>query len=475
MGQGYTIPGYFENCLVKGDEVKENKLFGKTLFKYSRHELREAKLFGSTVLVFKNSGIYKPGSFGSRLFKVTKKGEVKEDTLFGRVVGAIPPEWIDGFELDVPTQLNTEESKDEPAGFSLDTIGVKVTFSAPAASKKEIDSFIKNGIRYHTIETIDGCGGCTESTIPEYNEVLVYYTFLTKFPTISKPELMRECDYPHYLFAKIGVNEVGKIHKELVSKGFYGKASNAEILSTYKVGEIKEVVSKFGLSIKGKKEELIKQIVSQINETVLETELGDSIQSISEYGQAWLLDHKDEYGFYTSEKEFDSLESYKDYWAMHDHHTEAKNDCLQEIKNDKESFGRYDYDTLIDILDEENDMRGITLCYLKELLIDLSGALNWANWKECRFNKKIIGECNEIYFTPHLKKQLPKYKEYYDPSMIEEAYQINLPINACSQEDFKDIAEMMFDGTLDDDTAKTYIEKLKKQLISIALRKNSGE
>lgn len=75
------------------------------------------------------------------------------------------------------------------------------------------------------------------------------------------------------------------------------------------------------------------------------------------------------------------MESYKDFWAKHDPHTEAKKNCLKDIKNDKKSFGRYDYDTLIDILDEENDMKGITLCYLKQLLIDLSGALNWANWK----------------------------------------------------------------------------------------------
>lgn len=59
--------------------------------------------------------------------------------------------------------------------------------------------------------------------------------------------------------------------------------------------------------------------------------------------------------------------------------------------------------------------------------------------------------------------------------MIEEAYQINLPINACSLEDFKDITKMMFEGTLDEDMARSYIEKLKKQLISIALKMKKGE
>ena len=356
---------------------------------------------------------------------------------------------------------------------SAGSIGVNVTLKTPSASEKEIGSFIKNGLKYHTIEINDGYGGCMVSNVPEYNEVLAYYTFLTKFPTINKPELMRECDYPHFMFSKIGVNEVGKLHTELVSKGFYEKASNSEALSTYRVGEIKEIAAKLRLSVKGKKDELIKQIVSQADDTLLSMELGDKVQSITKYGQAWLLDHKDEYGFYTSEKDFDSLESYIAFWAKHDPHTVAKKDCLKEIRNDKESFGRYKYDTLIKILAEENDMEGITVCYLKELLIDMSGVLNWSAWKRCQFDKEIIEECSRIYIaTPYLKRQFPKYKEYYDVSMIEEAYQINLPINACSVEDFKYIAEMMFDGTLDNDTANYYADKLKKRLVSIVLRKN---
>lgn len=112
MGRGYTIPGYFENCIVTGDEIRKNTLFGNALFKYSRHELKEAKVFGSTVLVFKNSGIYEPGLFGKRLFKVTPNGEVREDKLFGRVVGAIPPEWVDGLKAEVPTQSNDLQRHD---------------------------------------------------------------------------------------------------------------------------------------------------------------------------------------------------------------------------------------------------------------------------------------------------------------------------------------------------------------------------
>lgn len=94
MKNKYTIPGYFEDCVISGDEIREDRLFGTVLFRYDNHTLKEPGFFGSTVLVFKNGGIYKPGFFGERLFRVSENGEVREDRLFGKSVGVIPPEWM---------------------------------------------------------------------------------------------------------------------------------------------------------------------------------------------------------------------------------------------------------------------------------------------------------------------------------------------------------------------------------------------
>ena len=351
------------------------------------------------------------------------------------------------------------------------TFDVKITVSTPPASKAETNAFTRNGLKYHTIETNDGYGGHYTTTVPEYNEINAFYTFLQKYPTISKPEYMRECDYPHFMFENIGVKVVGTLHKELSAKGFYDKAGSADILSTYKVGEIREIAADLDVKVKGKKDEIIQQIVEQADKFALETKLGDKVQTISAYGKQWMADHKDEYEFYHSDKEFNSVEEYRAYWQTHDPHTEAKKNCLKEIKSDKESFGRYAYDTLIGLLEDENDMRGITVCYLKELLIDMSGSLNYADWKRCRFDREIIRETNAIYFTPHLLKNFPKYKQYYMPEMIEEAYSISLPINACSIEDFRDIAEMMFDGTMDEQTRKAYEKKLCQKTVDLGLHR----
>ena len=101
MKGGYTIPGYFQDCKIEKDEVKEKGFFGKVLYVIKKNELREPGIFGKTVLVFKKDGIYEPGFLGKRLFNVTKYGEVKENKLFGKTVGAMPVEYFGGVSTTV--------------------------------------------------------------------------------------------------------------------------------------------------------------------------------------------------------------------------------------------------------------------------------------------------------------------------------------------------------------------------------------
>ena len=112
MANIYCIPGYFENCVVKGDQVVENRFFGKTVFVYKNHSLKEPGVFGKTVLVFKRDGIYEPGLLGKRLFNVTKYGEVKELGIFGRSVGAIPTSWI----ADAPVASQPQKQSEYDGG-----------------------------------------------------------------------------------------------------------------------------------------------------------------------------------------------------------------------------------------------------------------------------------------------------------------------------------------------------------------------
>ncbi|GEM_PF-6827277 len=165
---GYTIPGFFEDCAIIGNEVRENKFLGKTLYRYSNHELKEAKLFGSTVLVFKNGGIYKPGFFGSRLFRVTNRGEIKEDRPFGKTVGVIPMAWMDDFQPRVYTspqnnrtvkQPNTSVAQSPKVNIKRDDNSIKVTAEINVVSNDNepisIDSELQDCLDELKLDDID--------------------------------------------------------------------------------------------------------------------------------------------------------------------------------------------------------------------------------------------------------------------------------------------------------------------------------
>lgn len=371
--------------------------------------------------------------------------------------------------------FNTRYEKQSESAVKVETnagpINLKVEVYTPVNSTRELESYVRNGITYRVFANTE-VGYTMTTSVPEYNEVLVFYTFLSKYPTIKAPSDLRECDYPHFMFSNIGIEVVGKVHKELFDKGFYEKAGNRDALVNLKVGEIKEIIGKLGLSIKGKKEDLIDGLISQADEYELKNLINSQYYKISENGRQWMSDHELEYEYYTSEKEYSSFESYKRVRSKKSPDDIRLEESLKEIATDKVDFGRYAYDSVISILKKKGDNRGIVVCYLKELLIDMSGALNYDGWKRCNFARDIIRETNIVAFTPYLLRTFPTLKDFYEPSMIEEAYSIKLPVNACSIEDFRDIAEMMLDGTMDESTQKAYISKLSAKLVEIGIEKH---
>ena len=170
--------------------------------------------------------------------------------------------------------FNTRYEKQSESTVKVETnagsISLKVEALTPVNSTRELESYVRNGITYRVFEKTEG-GYTMTTSVPEYNEVLVFYTFLSKYPTIKAPSDLRECDYPHFMFSNIGIEVVGKVHKELFDKGFYAKAGNRDALVNLKVGEIREIIGKLGLSIKGKKEDLIDGLISQADEYELKT------------------------------------------------------------------------------------------------------------------------------------------------------------------------------------------------------------
>ncbi|MEA4191009.1 hypothetical protein [Mycoplasma sp. 2248] len=97
-----------------------------------------------------------------------------------------------------------------------------------------------------------------------------------------------------------------------------------------------------------------------------------------------MSEHRDKYMYYTSEDSFSSLEAFKEYWTTNDPNTVKMEKYLKEIRTDKEILGRYAYDGIIGLLDKKggNEWEILVCLNKEELLIDLSGALSYKNWKD---------------------------------------------------------------------------------------------
>ena len=350
-------------------------------------------------------------------------------------------------------------------------INYKVKITSPKAGRFTKEKFTHNGVTYKVIEVRENDGGCYTINAPEYNEVLYYFIFLNKYPIINSPDAIRPGDYSDWYFNNKGIFDYVNLHKHLVSIGFYEKASNADVLSKYKVGEIKDFAAKLGLEIKGKKEDLIKDLVSKADEAQLRNLLNSRLMCISSKGKKWMEEHKEEYEYIISDDSFSSFEEYKKFWSTHNKKDVAIEKYSKEIENDKKMFGRYAYDGLIKAISgQEGSGKEILLCYIKELLIDFSGVIEFVEWRDRVNYAKRCMPSFIITFTPYLVGEFPKYKDYYDKALIDEAYKINLPFCNLDKNTLQEMVELLIDGALDGRTRADYQNLARKKATEAAVK-----
>ncbi len=72
-------------------------------------------------------------------------------------------------------------------------------------------------------------------------------------------------DYPHYLESTYKIHNPIKYHQKLIDMGYLVPADPSLFLSTLKVAELKQILSEHGLKTSGKKAELLKLIVDNID------------------------------------------------------------------------------------------------------------------------------------------------------------------------------------------------------------------
>lgn len=74
-----------DKLVIKGNEIKEPGLFGKTIYVIKGNEIKEPGFLGRTVFVIKGNEIKEPGVFGKTLY-VIKGAEIRTPGWFGETV-----------------------------------------------------------------------------------------------------------------------------------------------------------------------------------------------------------------------------------------------------------------------------------------------------------------------------------------------------------------------------------------------------
>ena len=74
-----------DKLIIKGNEIKEPGVFGKTLYIIKGNEIKQPGFFGKTLYVIKGNEIKEPGFFGKTVF-VIKGNEIRTPDQFGQTV-----------------------------------------------------------------------------------------------------------------------------------------------------------------------------------------------------------------------------------------------------------------------------------------------------------------------------------------------------------------------------------------------------
>ena len=257
-------------------------------------------------------------------------------------------------------------------------------------------------------------------------------------------------EYPRYVSYKLGIHDPVKKFNELLSSGLLELADKADVLNTYKMAELKELLQKNGLPTNGKKADLIERMMSSPN---IEIDLPEKYV-VSANGKVYIENNTDmltlfnnpyniSYEEYAEAKDASAACLYNDIiWAVfnrremeyqiHDNRGRRNNACNRAkfLKAENRlvdalyhSIVVLYYDVNIFIIEEEQH----------EKFMASIGEKDEEKW--------------EFSISSHLLEEILELKEYYTDEILSRCYKhLITPQPKMSQDNFKRMLYDMFEG-----------------------------
>ena len=270
----------------------------------------------------------------------------------------------------------------------------------------------------------------------------------------------KDDEYSLYVKNECGIVEPSRYHSSLVQEGYFVPASSYAKLNTLKVVQIKKLLSDFAMPVSGKKDVLINRLMTTLTSDDMLNLFPSEIYELSEKGRTFLDEHYD----------YVLLHKHKTWnidWVEYDKFRESGHsfyDTVWEILNkralnDRFLFGRSQYFHMYELLQEEGKNEQALQMLLKVLYLDLSGVCGMHYFRAYRdgmFDKDYLRSIfpSVITLAPGIVDRISKYKDLYNDAMVEELFELSLPVRVCNKQNFLSLVYSIICGSFDMDMAE---------------------
>lgn len=265
---------------------------------------------------------------------------------------------------------------------------------------------------------------------------------------VNGKSILAKEQYPVYFFYDYNIKNCTNFHKNLIKESFLEKADFESHLNSMVIYELKEILTKYNLKKTGKKEDLIKRIMENVNPE--EVRFEEEKYVLSKKGKEFLKENEfvlEIKGTSISVSEFLKEKSSISKPCF-------TRDIMWKIYNDKsleyflkKEFGSYNQIIIemAQLLGNENNKKLELSFLIKALYSDLSGMKN----------SNFLCSKKTLFLTPYIAINIYELREYFSENMIDDCFVVKFPFHYCTKEVFKEIVN----DILSDDTFGINLEK----------------
>ena len=314
------------------------------------------------------------------------------------------------------------------------------------------DLFKKKPITFETIEVSKPSYNPWDKEKGNASNDYATANFLHMLSSQASPIRRTPDEYPRYLSYDLKITDPIKKHKEFLKDGYLREATAIEILSTYKVAELKSILETSGIPAKGKKSELI-QLAESMDPASLKL---PAMYCVSEKGMAFMEQHSDLIKLFRNPYNI----TYEEYITTKNNRNISYNDVIWGIFNRREMFAGNSYGSRRNnayhrakFLKAEERFVDSLRYYIHTLFFDMNNPIrivpDWAK-------KDWDGSVDQI--GPEILENIFELRANYTPKMAEECYGYLEPSKILvKKKDFARLLNDIFEAKPID--AKNYLPK----------------